>query len=106
MNARLFPSPKPVTITREIWLGGDSNPPSLELSLSDGSFVQVRYDSQYNCRNLFRYADETEIGNTCIGEDTGLSPEVLADVVDRVADAVKAYDRETSDSYDFDGDVR
>lgn len=93
------------------WVNGfNSEPPRLELKLSDGSFVMVGWDSDYSHQLLFVATDLHADFVSCVASETGLDPDVLAGLVDEVAEATRAHDSnnrvEYWDAYTPDGEQR
>ncbi len=84
----------PVTVVSSFWLDGDVHPPSLELVLSDGTFVQLRWDISYATRNVLRARNEHEDFADCTGDETGLSADLLWEFVQQVEAAVTQWDAE------------
>ncbi len=93
----------PVTVVSSFWLDGDVHPPSMELVLSDGTFVQLRWDVGYSCRNILRARNEHEDFADCTGDETGLSADVLWDFVQQVERASLEWRAEVDDGRGTDG---
>ncbi len=96
MNAKIAYLPTPITgvaVVKRTWVdGADSDPPRLEVELSNGAFVLVGYDTQYHCRCLFYAKDESADFVSCVSGDTQLHPDVLAALVDEVETATRSFE--------------
>ena len=80
----------PLEVIRATWLES-SEGVRLELELSDGSFVLVGFDTEYNAPDIFRAADESEDYVSCVARETGLG-DAIAPLIDEVAAAQEAFD--------------
>lgn len=99
-----------LTVKKRDWLCFDQPELELELELSDGSFVKVGWDDDYNHRLLYIAANEYEDFVSATADQTGLSEDVLAPLVDEVCRAVREHNwteraEYPSDERDF-GDGR
>lgn len=91
-----------VVILARAWETDRGGPPQLRLDLSTGEVLVVRWDSTYQCRRLIVYRDDAP-GLDCTPRDVGLPESVLAPLVNEVADATAADDREHDDHYGSSG---
>jgi len=95
MNATRLPfvPSEEVEVLRRTWLAGfDRDPPTLELELTDSSFVKVAWDAEYNHRNLYVATDRAADYVTATGAETRLSEDVLGPICAEVEAACRSHD--------------
>ena len=85
------------------WLDGDRDPPSLELRLSDRSYVRVGYDLDYHHRLLWWAPDGETDFVSVTAERTGLDEDTLGPLEAEVESAVRHWDAELSARYPDNG---
>ncbi len=107
MNARAFGSgsfhqlPAMPTIIGRTWLDGhDSDPPTLELRLSNGTYVKVGWDSDYSHRLFWFASCATADFVSCTAAATGLSADELGPLEDEVKRAVEAHESNCRAEYE------
>ncbi len=77
-----------IEVKKRSWVVLDG--PRLELELTDGRWVEIAWDTEYACRNLFVAASAIDNYESCTGERTGLSEDVLGPLVDEVEKATRS----------------
>lgn len=88
-----------LTIFGKAWIDGDSNPPSIELLLSDGTYVRIGWDIDYNCRLLWWSPDGETDFVPCTADRIALHPDVLFALVTEAKQAVEEYDAKQRREY-------
>lgn len=82
-----------VVVLGSCWLDGyDSEPPTLELRLSNGAYVKIGFDADYWHRLLWFAPDASADYQSATGAQTGLDPDVLESYCHAVEDAVRAHE--------------
>ncbi len=73
----------------------------LEAELSNGKYLRVTWDGDYNHRLLKLFENEDDLkGKFVAGEETGLSDNTLDSLVGVVRDAYEDWMSEETDTYD------
>jgi hypothetical protein len=86
---------EPLAVVKRHWLNGfDSDPPCIELTLSNGSMCKVGYDSDYHHVLLWTSPDSEEDYRSATVAETGLHPDILAPIAEEAEQAVRAWDRD------------
>lgn len=97
-----------VTVLSTSWHNYPStDPDSMDVELSDGRLLVVKWSLEYSCRFLSLWEGERLAGRECTAEETGLLTSTLETLVSEVRDAALDWDTERmSDSMDDGQDWR
>ncbi len=88
---------KLVEVLRTIWLDGDdADPPTLELALSDGSYVRLSYDVDYHHPLVWRAADKDDDYESIPARESGLG-DAIEPYIDQAAEAAQSHARQHCD---------
>lgn len=88
------------TIISRCWLDGyDSDPPTMELKLSDGSYLKVGWDSDYSHPLVYVAEDVFSEFVSCNSRETGIDLGDLESIVDEVAASTIAHDSNNRSEY-------
>ncbi len=91
--------PLGVQVLSTLWLSGyDTDPPTLELRLSNGGYVKIGWDMTYSHRLLWWAPDRQADFVTATPAMTGLDPDVFGPLVDEVAQAAESHARQMEET--------
>ena len=91
-----------VQVLGTCWLDCDTDPPRLQLRLSNGGYVQVSWDFTYSHRLLYFAPDVHAEFVSATAEQTGLSEDVLGPIEDQVFRAYAAHESQWRSEYESD----
>ena len=100
MNALTRPV---VVVVGSCWLDGDdADPPTLELRLSNGSYVKVGFDVDYWHRLLWFAPNRSADYQSATGAMTGLDPDVLNSYCNATEDAARCHESNLRSEWNAD----
>lgn len=80
-----------IAVVSSAWLvGADRDPPSLELELSDGSFLKLSWDIDYSCPIVWSASDKSSDYESVAAASTVLGDAIVS-FLDEAEAAVRAH---------------
>ncbi len=81
------------SVSSRHWIdGNDTDPPRLEVRLSNGAYLTIGFDTDYWHRLIWYAPNASEDFESATAEMTGLSPDVLSGLCDEVEQACRAFE--------------
>ncbi len=94
---------QPVEVLKKDWLQYGDDPPRIELTLSDGSYLLVGYDWDYHAADILRAADKHADYESIPARESGLG-DALEPYIDEAKSAAESHARQQDDDSGADAD--